>query len=189
MRTYYLIITLCLIGLSHADGLHAQEGIAKSTLDNCASCHGANGIATHSAWPNLAGQKSTYLARQMRAVRDGSRHSPLMSPPMKGISNAQIDTLAEYYANMPAAQGTPVTRVNQAGKNVRAYCISCHGVRGETVNPTWPNLAGQQKDYLYQQLQKYHKGERIAPLMNVIARELTQEQMLQVAEFYSQQAK
>ena len=187
MKTYLQGAVFFAVGLCCALPIHAQQERLQATLKNCASCHGARGVAPNSSWPNLAGQKHEYLVRQMLAFRDGARKDALMSPPMQGLSDALIDQLADHYAKLPVAKGTSVANVNHAGKNVRAYCVACHGMYGETVNPTWPNLAGQQKEYTYQQLQKYRSGERVHPLMQVIARELSEEQMLQVAEFYSQQ--
>ena len=71
-------------------------------------------------------------------------------------------------------------------KNVRAYCISCHGKHGITVNEEWPNLAGQQKDYLQKQLLAFRDGTRNGPIMQVIAKELNEAQIEAVAEYYSQ---
>lgn len=177
---------LLITGLCYGAAAYADNVVDQSVLDNCTSCHGKQGVSTNSAWPNLAGQKRNYLVTQMRAFRDGIHQNALMSAPMQGLSNQQIDYLADYYAQLPAANAKSSTSLNESGRNVRAYCISCHGMHGQTVNSEWPNLQGQQKEYLYQQLLKYRDGTRIHPLMNVIAKELNEQQMSDVAEFYSQ---
>jgi cytochrome c553 len=51
-------------------------------------------------WPNLAGQKEGYLALQIKAFRDGTRKNPMMSPMAAGLSDADIDNLAAYYASL-----------------------------------------------------------------------------------------
>ena len=76
--------------------------------------------------------------------------------------------------------------MNQLGKNTRAYCISCHGLSGITVNDQWPNLAGQQQKYLQNQLRAYKNGTREGSVMQVIVKEINDSQITAVAEYYSQ---
>lgn len=42
-------------------------------------------------------------------------------------------------------------------------CSSCHGFKGRSVNPTFPNLAGQQKDYIESQLKAFRDHTRADP--------------------------
>jgi cytochrome c553 len=42
-------------------------------------------------------------------------------------------------------------------------CSSCHGPAGKSVNPTFPNLAGQQKDYIVAQLTAFRDHTRADP--------------------------
>ena len=49
-------------------------------------------------WPNLAGQHAAYLAKQMKAFRSGERKDPVMAPMAAGLSDADIDDLAAFYA-------------------------------------------------------------------------------------------
>jgi len=42
-------------------------------------------------------------------------------------------------------------------------CSSCHGLRGKSVSPTFPNLAGQQKDYIVAQLKAFRDHTRADP--------------------------
>jgi cytochrome c553 len=78
----------------------AADAPAKAAM--CVSCHGANGISSNPLWPNLAGQQQMYLAKQMKAFRDGDRSDPLMTPMSMGLSDDDIDALAAYYAALPA---------------------------------------------------------------------------------------
>lgn len=70
---------------------------------NCANCHGTNGVAK-GAMPSLAGQKSEYIAEQMRAFRDGKRPATLMHQIAKGYTDAQINAIAGHFARQPAAR-------------------------------------------------------------------------------------
>ncbi len=55
----------------------------------CAGCHGANGISNNDMWPNLAGQKAGYTAKQLR---DFGMAKPL--------SDQDILDLAAYFASL-----------------------------------------------------------------------------------------
>ena len=55
---------------------------------------------------------------------------------------------------------------DDAGANVAGtehVCSSCHGPAGRSVNPTFPNLAGQQKDYIAVQLKSFRDHTRADP--------------------------
>ena len=64
----------------------------------CAACHGAQGVSTAPDAPSLAGQPRIYLAAQLRAFRDGARKHEVMTLMAKGLDDAAIEALAEYYA-------------------------------------------------------------------------------------------
>ncbi|MCV6627190.1 MAG: cytochrome c [Cellvibrionaceae bacterium] len=181
-QAYLLCSFLALFASAQAD---ADKALSQ-TLNTCATCHGAKGISIAEQWPNLAGQKPGYLAAQIRHIRDGVRSEPTMQPFVKNLSDEQIEALAAHYASLPAAkhnhQDAP-----EAGKRVRAHCVSCHGTGGITVNSLWPNLAGQKKAYIIKQLQDYRSGKRKHPIMAVIASELNEQQIKDVAAYFSQQ--
>lgn len=201
MKIFVLYLStalLCsLLGACGADPEATQEdtivkdtyvGDTEALAQTCATCHGAKGISASPAWPNLAGQKPVYLAEQIRAFRDGVRAEPTMQAFVKDLSDEQAQTLADYFASLPGPGNSQADNLNSAGVNVRARCISCHGMQGLTVNAQWPNLAGQKKEYLQKQLSAFRDGSRSAPVMNVIAKELSEQQIIDVAEYYSQLA-
>jgi cytochrome c553 len=66
-------------------------------------------------------------------------------------------------------------------------CIACHGAKGVSLAPTFPNLAGQWPQYLRVQLLKYRSGERQNAVMNGQAAELTREEIAALAAFYAAQ--
>jgi cytochrome c553 len=153
----------------------------------CTSCHGVNGISNDKNTPNLAGQKKGYLEQEVKAFRDGKRDNPQMLPYVSKLSNEDITQLADYFsARKNETKGDD--NYNKSGENVRARCVSCHGMNGITVTTLWPNLAGQQSLYLQKQLQHFKSGKRKSPIMEVIAQELTDKEIVDVAEYYSQQA-
>jgi cytochrome c553 len=76
----------------------AEAGKAKAVT--CAACHGANGISAIPLYPNLAGQKEAYIAQQLRNFKSGERNNAIMKGMVMALSEADMDNLAAYYANM-----------------------------------------------------------------------------------------
>jgi cytochrome c553 len=64
-------------------------------------------------------------------------------------------------------------------------CALCHGATGIAVLPNAPNLAGQQAIYLSEQIKNYRSGKRQNEVMNLIAKQLTDEEITQVTAWYS----
>ena len=71
------------------------------------------------------------------------------------------------------------------GKAKAAVCIACHGAAGISTNPLWPNLAGQKEQYLIQQLKAFKSGERKNPPMAPFIKPLTDEDIKNLAAYYS----
>lgn len=175
-------LTFCLFFLAScmSSQLWSQD---IALVQTCAACHGEQGVAPSGQWPNLAGQKRDYLVNQIKAFRDGQRKEPLMLPMVQDLSDTQIAQLADYYASLPTPERRE-SEVSELGRHVRARCISCHGDEGITVNSEWPNLAGQNAEYLQKQLLDYRSGERKHLLMQVIASELTKEEIEAVSTYF-----
>ena len=64
-------------------------------------------------------------------------------------------------------------------------CANCHGEDGIAVVPGTANLAGQQKEYLIEQLRAYRAGRRQNPQMSVVAKPLTDEDIEELSDWYS----
>lgn len=90
------------VGVAHAQD--AAAGKAKAAM--CATCHGANGIATQPDAPNLAGQSAIYVAAQLKAYRDGSRKHEIMSVMAKPLTDADIANLAAWFSSIKV-EATP----------------------------------------------------------------------------------
>ena len=74
----------------------------------------------------------------------------------------------------------------QAGKNVvEMRCQNCHALNGIATFPGAANLAGQQDEYLRRQLKAYRSGERQDPVMGVVAKMLTDEDIANVSAWYA----
>lgn len=75
----------------------------------------------------------------------------------------------------------------EAGQQKTATCAACHGADGNSISPDWPSLAGQHPAYLYNQLEAYKTGERLDPNMVAMAAPLSEQDMRDIAAYYSVQ--
>lgn len=75
----------------------------------------------------------------------------------------------------------------EAGKEKAKACAQCHGETGQSVDPSFPVLAGQYRDYLIVALEEYKAGTRKNPIMAGFAATLTDEDRADIAAFYSEQ--
>jgi cytochrome c553 len=75
----------------------------------------------------------------------------------------------------------------EAGQTKSTPCVACHGIDGNSANPEWPSIAGQHESYLMRQLKAFRAGERQNPLMSPMAAGLSDEDIADLAAFYSSQ--
>ena len=186
----------------------AAAGAAKAAV--CAACHGRNGIAVAPTFPNLAGQSSTYLYVQLRAFKDGARDNAVMQPLAKTLTEQDMRNLAVHFASLPgkpaaqsaqqSSRGSSLFHDGDAAQGVPP-CQGCHGADGRGPRPdptstapqpawsTFPNLAGQNAQYVLAQLQAYHDGTRVGTsndkVMQGVARNLSAADMHALADYVS----
>jgi len=79
----------------------AQDVQGRNLAAGCAICHGTDGRSATKDSPliPLAGLPRDHIATQMRAFRDGKRPATVMHQIAKGYTDAQIDTLAAWFAS------------------------------------------------------------------------------------------
>jgi cytochrome c553 len=74
-----------------------------------------------------------------------------------------------------------------AGEGKAAACLACHGVNGNSSNPEWPSLAGQNAAYIGEQLKMFRDGKRVNVLMSPMAAALTDEDIADIGAYYAAQ--
>ncbi|MBV8618517.1 MAG: cytochrome c, partial [Curvibacter sp.] len=81
----------------------------------------------------------------------------------------------------------------QAGEKKIAMCIGCHGIQGYQASfpevYKVPRIAGQGEKYIVSALTAYRKGDRKHPTMRGIADSLSDQDIADVAAYYSQLGK
>ena len=68
-----------------------------------------------------------------------------------------------------------------------AVCTACHGATGNPVLPGLPALAGQTNRYMYLQLRDFQEGRRASDQMVPMVKDLTRDDMREIANWFSAQ--
>lgn len=158
----------------------------------CATCHGMDGNRPISPlYPRLGGQPVEYLLGQMKDFRDGKRtngQAAVMKALMATITDEEMQILAKWMSEqkleMTAAE-------DHAGHTafLSKGCIACHGVDAKTpLMPLYPNLLGQNKDYLANQLKDIKSGARnngMTAVMKGIMAAVSDDEIKAISEWLS----
>ena len=94
------ILATLILALSANVAIAGDAAAGKAKAATCAGCHGAAGISMIPMYPNLAGQKEAYLAKQLHAFQDKTRTEPTMNAMAAPLTDAEISDLAAYYASL-----------------------------------------------------------------------------------------
>jgi cytochrome c553 len=91
-------------------------------------------------------------------------------------------TLALAFFALSARAADPAT----GKKQYDATCIACHGPGGIAVAPIYPNLNGQKEQYLVTQLKAFRDGSRQNPIMEPMAKNLSDTEIADLSAFLAQ---
>lgn len=166
------------------DPVEAGKAVAQA----CSGCHGDNGVSSSGGTPSLAGMDPKYFATAMQAYKIGQRKNDVMKPVAAGLSQAELETVALYYAlAKPAKTPNPAKGDVNAGKAAATACAGCHGDNGVSGNPNTPSLAGQDAEYIVDATKAYKDGSRAEESMRDIAKSLDEPTMKNLAAYYAAQ--
>jgi quinohemoprotein ethanol dehydrogenase len=167
----------------------------------CAQCHAFTGDSDGSgAFPRVARQPASYLAKELQDFASGVRSNSIMSPIARALSSDNVADVAAYYATAQTqsprlANGDPqlVKRgkeLAESGNPAKGIpgCDACHGAGGAGQSPTIPYLAGQYAHYTATQLQMWQSGfRRNSPTtMTLFAKLLDDREIAALAAYYQQ---
>ena len=154
----------------------------------CAGCHGDSGVTDTPGSPNLVGFDPKYFVAAMNAYKGGQRKNDVMKPLAAGVSDADMNNLALFYAlQKPVRAATKGTGDAAAGKTAASGCSGCHGDKGVASDPATPSLAGQDAQYLATATQAYRDGTRKDETMKGAAADLNEKAVRDIAAFYASQ--
>lgn len=145
----------------------------KGDLDNgeyayevCSACHLPSGAGRpDGTFPQLAGQHTTVIIKQIADIRAGIRDNPIMYPFAAVLTDPQeLADVALYISKLPI----PTDNGKGSGENLKRGkelyvrdCVSCHGPNGEgDAEKFYPVLAGQHFEYMKRQALEIREGKR-----------------------------
>ncbi len=104
--------------------------------------------------------------------------TPCIKAPVRPVTLGALAVMIAFPS--PAIPGDPA-----AGRVKTRACLTCHGVDGIGRLPSAPNLAGQNEWYLAKQLRDYRSGKRIHQFMSIVAKDLSDEDIDDLAAWYA----
>lgn len=186
MRTFTALAAASILAVAARTASEAAEDRSQlpQPVRPCAVCHGNEGISALPGIPNLAGQKTDYLVNQVMKMRlsarallgldtgrdptvptrHGSlwtdhRDNRIMARQSSVLDDADIQAIADYFAAKPRTCPPPGIE-RGARSTLVGRCAVCHGEDGVGATPNVPNLAGQHRLYLADQIRKMRSAER-----------------------------
>lgn len=122
-------------------------------------------------------------------------HLATMRGPLERITRIRFDQLLEEFMRstlhvlailgLAAAGQTALADAEAAKATATGVCAGCHGPKGISAAEGFPNLAGQKKGYLASALKAYRDKTRNAPMMNGMAGSLNDQQIEDLAAYFS----
>jgi sulfide dehydrogenase cytochrome subunit len=167
------------------------EPSAAMMANTCAGCHGTNGASVGPASPNLAGMSEVYFTDTMMAFKSGDRQSTIMGRIAKGYTDAQIKSMAGFFASKPVFMASQKIDAGMAKKGAKIYdkgCAKCHDENGALPDDDAGILAGQWLPYLEYSMQDFASGHRDAPKkMAKAVKKLSDDEIAAVLAFFASQ--
>lgn len=149
----------------------------------CGGCHGAHGVSTDTATPNLAAQDARYLVSAIEAYPKSRRHVSMESY-VADLSPADIENIAAFYAiqkSRPSEKGRTIVQ------DLIAKCDRCHAAGVENASMAVPKISGQDKDYLVMALRAYRDDRRESSMMHNMSLPYSDAVIESVSAFYGGQ--
>lgn len=179
---------------------HGETPPSRAVRDVCWRCHGANGMGRGpGAFPSLAGQRSEYLDASLRAFRNGTRLSGIMSEIAAKLTDGETQEIAAYYERLPSRRpeavnddaaferGRAIAQTGVADRDIPA-CVECHGPATRPKNRAYPKLTAQHRQYLVSQLvllrERRRGGTSNIDLMHVFVNRLRDDEIRDVASYF-----
>ena len=155
--------------LSQAMSLKSDPNRGKEIFHKlCSQCHGRDGWGTYDGeFPQIAGQHSSVIIKQLADIRAGTRDNPRMSPIVKESVLGGPQAMADVSAYISTLLMNPYPEVGEgndldkAEKMYMEMCAKCHGVNGKgDPERLYPLVQGQHFEYLLRQLIWIRDGKR-----------------------------
>jgi sulfide dehydrogenase cytochrome subunit len=158
-------------------GTAARAADGASVMEQCAACHGKNGVSTDSSIPIIAGYSAKYIVESIKNIRNKLRpcaEVTIPAGPKKGtrsdmckvaadLKDSDAEAVAKYLAAqkfVPAKQSFDPAKAKAAVAVYKLRCEKCHEDNGSSQEEDNGILAGQWTPYLREQITNFRSGKR-----------------------------
>ena len=187
-RSAWLALSLTIVALVAPGVASAADAARGEKL--AYTCHGCHGIPNYKNSypvynvPKLGGQHAAYMVVALKEYASQDRPHATMHAQAATMSEQDMQDITAYLSGQELkATGRAVGTAPKAGQT----CVACHGNDGVGIMPEYPNLAGQHADYIEQALRSYRAGRRKNAVMGGMAAALTDQDIKELAQYYSSQ--
>ncbi|MCB1791714.1 MAG: c-type cytochrome [Gammaproteobacteria bacterium] len=164
---------------------NAKTGEEIAAQNRCKKCHNEDGVSDDAEIPTIAGQRATYLYKQLTDFHIGRREEEDMTKAAKKLDEQDMIHLAAFYQQQERPQ-----MVGGDAPLVVKVCDSCHNeeiVEEDNNIEVAPILKGQNRQYLENTMQAFKQRERANDLfvrMQSVTHKLTDQEIKQLARYY-----
>jgi cytochrome c553 len=142
----------------------------------------------------ISGQNAKYIASSLTAYQKGDRKHPTMRGIAASLTEQDIADISAYYAQHGVVEGAKTAPVKAPDAKVaellkKGACVSCHGESfSKPIDPSYPKIAGQHKDFLFVALKSYKTENqatwgRANGVMGGIAKQYTNNELKAMAAY------
>ena len=96
MKLVSTIVLTAALGISSSAFADVATGESTYAARGCIGCHGAGGKSVVPTYPSLVGQEAAFIKTNLTDFRSGARKNPTMNAMAAGLSDADINNLADY---------------------------------------------------------------------------------------------
>lgn len=163
----------------------SQRGEALAEKYRCRKCHNDTGVSDDPDVPTIAGQRTTYMFKQLNDFRDGKRDDEDMIKVAKKLSDQDMADISSWYHT----QERPAMVGGQAPLVVKV-CDSCHDeeiVEKDDHIEVAPVLQGQIRQYLENTMLAFKQQDRSNDLfvrMQSVSHKLSDSEIGTLARYY-----
>jgi cytochrome c553 len=202
LATLFFVLAMSVSASANAQEVKPGNAAAGETkVAMCIGCHNIPGYQASFPEvykvPKIAGQNAKYIVAALTGYKKGERKHPTMRAIAASLSDQDMADVAAYYEHLgKGVDNTAPTQVPGAPEGVAkllatANCVSCHGANfSKPIDASYPKLAGQYPDYLYQALKAYQTDHnavvgRSNAIMMGMARPFTHPEIKAIAAYLS----
>ena len=194
-----LVVACATTFAAYAQEVKGDAAAGEKKIAMCIGCHGIKGYQAsfpeiHKV-PMISGQGAAYITSALNAYKKGERRHPTMRGIADSLTEQDIADVATYYAASGVVDGAaPLAKAADGSARVAALvtkgaCASCHGESfSKPIDPSYPKISGQHKDYLFVALKSY-KAEPNAlvgrgnAIMGGIAKQFSNAELKELANY------